>query len=156
MTRAKQIPADNQGIRGIWIEIQKTKKQAQKKAKKDAKEIFQLVMQEKAAPDALSGLVSQESLLELIYFTLDHRKAVTTSVNRRKSIDSRAKKAEKDRALVFEWCNKNPDVARKPYHHSLAKAAAATSIRQKTTIRELISVWRKITRKNKFFGLHAD
>ena len=147
MTRVKQLPADKQGIRGIWLEIQKTKKQAQKKAKKDAREIFQLVMQEKATPEALISLVSQASLLELIFFTLDHRKAVTTSVNRRKSIDARAKKAEIDRALVFEWCNKNPDVARKPYHLSVAKAAATTNVRQQTTVRTLISLWRKNNKK---------
>ena len=147
MTRVKQLPAGNQGILGILHEIQKAKRRAKRKAKKDGKEIFQLVTQEKATPEALINLVYQESLLELIFFTLDHRKAVTTYVNRRKSIDARAKKTEKDRDMVFDWCNKNPDVARKPYHHSVPKAAAATNIKQKTPVRKFISAWRKDNKK---------
>ena len=147
MTRTKQLPAGNQGILGILDEIQKAKRRVKRKAKKDGKEIFQLVMQEEATPEALNGLVYQESLIELIFFTLDHRKAVTTYVNRRKSIDARAKKAANDRAMVFDWCNKNPEVARKPSHHAVPKAAAATNIKQKTTVRKFISVWRKDNKK---------
>ena len=67
MTRFKQLPAGNQGIRGILHEIQKAKRRARRKAKKDGKEIFQLVTQEKATPEALINLVYRESLLELIF-----------------------------------------------------------------------------------------
>ena len=132
MTKVKALPAYNQGIRGIWLEMQKAKKEAHKKAKKDGKELFRLVTHGKSTPEALSNLVYQESLIELILFTLDHRKDVTTSVNRLKSIEARAKKAEKDRDLVFAWCNNNIDLARKPFHLSVTKAVAATKIKQHT------------------------
>jgi len=147
MIRTKQLPAGNQGILGIWHEIQKAKRRVKRKAKKDGKEIFQLAMQEEATPEALNGLVYQESLIELIFFTLDHRKAVTTYVNRQKSIDARATKTANDHDMVFDWCNKNPVEARKPYHHSVPKAAAAMNIKQKTTVRKFISVWRKDNNK---------
>ena len=147
MTKVKIPSANNQGIRGILLEIQKAKKRAQKKAKIDGKEIFRLVTQDKSTPGLLNSLVYQESLRELIFFTLDHRKDVTTSVNRLKSIAVRAKKAEKDRDLVFDWCNKNPGMALKPLRLSLEKAAAATGIRQQTTVRKYILLWRKDNKK---------
>ena len=147
MIKLKTSAENNQGIRGLLIELKRAKKQAQKKAIKDGEKIFQLVMQEKATSEALINLVYQESLLELIFFTLDHRKDVTTSINGRKSIEARSKKTEKDRDLVFNWCDKNTDLARQPFHTSVAKAVAATKIQQRTTVRNNISMWRKKHKK---------
>ena len=143
MIKLKTSAENNQGIRGLLIELKRAKKQAQKKAIKDGEKIFQLVMQEKATSEALINLVYQESLLELIFFTLDHRKDVTTSINGRKSIEARSKKTEKDRDLVFNWCDKNTDLALQPFHISVEQAAAATKIQQRTTVRNNISMWRK-------------
>ena len=147
MRKLKTPSEKNQGIRGLLLELKWAKKQAQKQAKKDGEKIFQLVMQEKAASETLTNLVYQESLLELIFFTLDHRKDVTTSINRLKSIEARSKKTEKDRDLIFNWCDKNTDLALQPFHISVEQAAAATKIQQRTTVRNNISMWRKKHKK---------
>ena len=126
---------ENQGIQGLSFELQK--------AKKDGEKLFHLILKEKAVPGAIQSLVYQESLRELIFFTIDHRKAVTVSVNRFKSNEERAKKKERDRELVFAWCNNNPDLAWLPLKKTKSQAAADTKIKQHTSIRDNISLWRK-------------
>ena len=139
MKTFKMSKTESQGIKGLLIELQK--------AKKDGEKLFNLILQGKAAPEAICNLVYQESLHELILFTLDHRKEITASFSRLKSIEVRAKKTESDLELVFAWCNNNPELARQPYHTSVKKAAAATNIQQHTSIRDNISLWRKEHKK---------
>ena len=84
MKGAKPPTTSGQGIKGLWLDMEKAKKQAQG----DAKKLFNLVIvEEKATPAALHGLVYQESLRELIFHTLDHRKEITTAVSSQKSIE---------------------------------------------------------------------
>lgn len=84
MKTVKKSKTESQGIKGLLIELQK--------AKKDGEKLFNLILQGRAAPEAICNLVYQESLQELILFTLDHRKEVTASVSRLKSIEVRTKK----------------------------------------------------------------
>jgi hypothetical protein len=91
MKKDKKSKTESQGIKGLWIELQK--------AKKDGEKLFNLILQGKAAPEAIHNLVYQESLQELILFTLDHRKEVTASVSRLKSIEVRAKKQKE----ILNW-----------------------------------------------------
>jgi hypothetical protein len=135
MKTVKKSKTESQGIKGLLLELQK--------AKKDGEKLFNLILQEKATPEAIHNLVYQKSLQELILFTLDHRKEVTASVSRLKSIEVRAEKKERDLELVFAWCNNNPELARQPYHTSVKKAAASTKIQQQTTVRNNISLWRE-------------
>ena len=135
MKTVKKSKTESQGIKGLWIELQK--------AKKDGEKLFNMILQGKATPEAIHNLVYQKSLQELILFTLDHRKEVTASVSRLKSIEVRAEKKERDLELVFAWCNNNPELARQPYHTSVKKAAASTKIQQQTTVRNNISLWRQ-------------
>ena len=142
MKGAKPPTTSGQGIKGLWLDMERAKKQA--KAEADGKKLFRLVMEEEATPEALNGLIYQASLLELIFHTLDHRKEITTAVSSQKSIDSRALKALRDGSLVFDWCNQNTKAAAaEPYKTLLSKVAAATNIKQLTTVRGLVSLWRK-------------
>ena len=141
MKEAKPPPTISQGIKGLWLDMERAKKQAEAKA--DGKKLFRLVMEEEATPDALNGLIYQASLFELILHTLDHRKEITTGASRQKSIDTKAKKTVRDQVLVFDWCNKNVAQVTKPYKILVPTVAAATNIKQLTTVRALIALWRK-------------
>lgn len=141
MKEAKPPPTSGQGIEGLWLDMERVTKQA--KAEADGKKLFRLVMEEEATPEALSGLIYQESLRELIFHTLDHRKEITTAVSRQKSIDTRAQKTVRDQALVFDWCNKNFAQATELYKVLVPKVADATNIKQLTTVRRFVSLWRK-------------
>jgi hypothetical protein len=135
MKTVKKSKPKSQGIKSLWLELQR--------AREDGEKLFHLILQEKAAPEAIHRLVYQESLRELILFTLDHRKDVTTSYSRIKSNEARAKKTDSDLDLVFMWCNDHPELARLPFHTSVKKAVADTKIQQHTTVRNNISLWRK-------------
>jgi hypothetical protein len=135
MKTVEESKPESQGIKRLWLELQQ--------ARKDGKKLFKLILQEKATPEAIHRLASQASLSELILFTLDHRKDVTTSFSRVKSNEARAKKTKNDLDLVFRWCNDNPELARLPFHTSVKKAVVATKIQQHTTVRNNISLWRK-------------
>ena len=139
MKEAKPPPTSSQGIRGLWLDMERAKKQAEA----DGKKLFRLVMEEEATPEALNGLIDQASLLELIFHTLDHRKEITTAVSRQKSIDTKANKTVRDQALVFDWCNKNVEQVTEKYTVLVPKVAAATNIRARTTVRRFVSLWRK-------------
>ena len=139
MKGAKPPTTSDQGIKGLLLDMERAKKQAEA----DGKKLFRLVMEEEATPEALNGLIYQASLLELIFHTLDHRKEITTAVSRQKSIDTRAQKTVRDQALVFDWCNKNVAQATELYKVLVPKVAAATNIKQLTTVRGFVSLWRK-------------
>jgi len=140
MKEAKPPPTSSQGIKGLWLDMQRAKKQAEA----DGKKLFRLVSEEEATPAALDGLVYQESLLELIFYTFDHRKEITTWASSQKSINSRALKTHRDEGLVVDWCNQNTqEAAQEPYKTLIPKVAAATNIRARTTVRGFVSLWRK-------------
>ena len=140
MKGAKPPPTSDQGIKGLWLDIERAKKQAEA----DGEKLFRLVMEEQATPDALNGLIYQASLLELIFYAFDHQKAITTGASSQKSINSRALKAHRDEGFVVDWCNQNTRVAaEEPYRTLIPKVAAATNIRARTTVRRFVSLWRK-------------
>jgi len=140
MKEAKPPPTSDQGIKGLWLDMERAKKQAEA----DGKKLFRLVSEEEATPAALDGLVYQESLLELIFYTLDHRKEITTAASSQKSLNSKALKTHRDEGLVVDWCNQNTqEAAQEPYKTLIPKVAAATNIRARTTVRGFVSLWRK-------------
>lgn len=53
MNTVKKSKTESQGIKGLLIELQK--------AKKDGKKLFNLILQGKAAPEAICNLIYQES-----------------------------------------------------------------------------------------------
>ena len=141
MKGAKPPPTSDQGIKGLWLDIERAKKQAEA----DGEKLFRLVTeQEVTPPEAFNGLIYQASLLELIFYTLDHRKEITTGASSQKSINSRALKSQRDEGFVVDWCNQNNrKAAEEPYRTLIPKVAAATNIRARTTVRGFVSLWRK-------------
>ena len=140
MKGAKPPMTSSQGIKGLWLDMERAKKQAEA----DGKKLFRLVMEEEATPEALNGLIYQASLLELMFYTFDHGKAITTGASSQKSINSKALKTHRDEGLVVDWCNQNTqEAAEEPYRTLLPKVAAATNIRARTTVRRFVSLWRK-------------
>ena len=115
----------------------------QQKSVADGKKIFDLVMQELADAQTLSEVVYQESLSQLIFYVLDHRKEVTSRVNQDKSAKQRAAAAAVDKAQVFGWCDANPESAWLKHTSSVEKAMASTKIKAYTSVRDYISEWRK-------------
>jgi hypothetical protein len=109
----------------------------------DGKKIFDLVTQEAADANSLKGIVYQESLLQLIFYVLDHRKEVTSRVNQDKSAKQRTVAATAAQAQVIDWCNVNPESARLPYKNSVDLAMKDTKISASTSVRNYISEWRK-------------
>ena len=141
MKGAKPPPTSDQGIKGLWLDIERAKKQAEA----DGEKLFRLVTeQEVTPPEAFNGLIYQASLLELIFYTLDHRKEITTGASSQKSINSKALKSQRDEGFVVDWCNQNTrEAAKEPYRTLIPKVAAATNIRARTTVRGFVSLWRK-------------
>jgi hypothetical protein len=114
----------------------------------NGKRIFDLVMQGKADPNSLAGIVYQESLLQLIFYVSDYRTKIKSGANRDKSAMQRSSAASAERNRVFGWCDANPEYALLPYKTSVPKAVDATSIAASTSVRDAISDWRK-SRKSK-------
>ncbi len=141
MKGAKPPPTSGQGIKGLWLDIERAKKQAEA----DGEKLFRLVTeQEVTPPEAFNGLIYQASLRELIFYTLDHRKEITTGASSQKSLNSRALKTHRDEGLVVDWCDQNTrKAAEEPYRTLIPKVAAATNIRARTTVRRFVSLWRK-------------
>ncbi len=141
MKEAKPPPTSDQGIKGLWLDIERAKKQAEA----DGEKLFRLVTeQEVTPPEAFNGLIYQASLRELIFYTLDHRKEITTGASSQKSLNSKALKTHRDEGLVVDWCNQNTrEAAKEPYRTLIPKVAATTNIKQLTTVRDLIALWRK-------------
>ena len=73
----------------------------------DGKQIFDLVMQEKADANALAGIVYQESLLQLILYVVDHGKAVTSAIRGRAGNEQRKEKQTRRRAILNIWFETN-------------------------------------------------
>ena len=115
----------------------------QQKAVADGKEIFDLVVKEKADSRALTALVYQESLLQLILYVLDHRKEITSRINQEKSAKQRTSAASADKAKIFVWCDAKPDSAWRPLKSAIDDAMAATNISASTSVRDYIREWRK-------------
>ena len=141
MKGAKPPPTSDQGIKGLWLDIERAKKQAEA----DGEKLFRLVTeQEVTPPEAFNGLIYQASLRELMFYTLDHRKEITTGASSQKSINSRALKSQRDEGFVVDWCNQNTrEAAKEPYRTLIPKVAAATNIKARTTVRRFVSLWRK-------------
>ena len=141
MKGAKPPPTSDQGIKGLWLDIERAKKQAEA----DGEKLFRLVTeQEVTPPEAFTGLIYQASLRELMFYTLDHRKEITTGASSQKSINSKALKSQRDEGFVVDWCNQNTQkAAEEPYRTLIPKVAAATNIRARTTVRRFVSLWRK-------------
>ncbi len=84
MKGAKPPTTSGQGIKGLWLDMEKAKKQAEA----DGEKLFRLVTeQEVTSSEAFNGLIYRASLLELIFYTVDHRKEITTAVSSQKSIE---------------------------------------------------------------------
>lgn len=115
----------------------------QQKSVADGKKIFDLVRQDLADAQTLSNIVYQESLLQLIFYALDHRTEVTSRVNQDKSAKQRTAAVAADKEKVIEWCNTNPEIARLKYKSSVEIAMASTKITASTSVRDYISEWRK-------------
>ena len=141
MKEAKPPPTSSQGIKGLWLHMERAKQQAEA----DGEKLFRLVTeQEVTPPEAFNGLIYQASLRELMFYTLDHRKEITTGASSQKSINSRALKSQRDEGLVVDWCDQNTRKAdEEPYRTLIPKVAAATNIRARTTVRRFVSLWRK-------------
>lgn len=118
------------------------------KAKSDGLKLFNLVTDDRATASALAGLIYQESLLELMLYTIDHRNAITARVSQRKSAESKLAKKEVKRLKVFAWCDANPVIAWQKYPKSVPLASEATSLAP-STVEEFISEWRDL-HPNKF------
>ena len=59
MKEAKPPPTSSQGIKGLWLDMERAKKQAEA----DGKKLFRLVTeQEVTPPEAFNGLIYQASL----------------------------------------------------------------------------------------------
>ena len=141
MKGAKPPPTSDQGIKGLWLDIERAKKQAEA----DGEKLFRLVTeQEVTPPEAFNGLIYQASLRELMFYTLDNRKEITTGASSQKSINSKALKSQRDEGFVVDWCNQNTrEAAKEPYRTLIPKVAAATNIKARTTVRRFVSLWRK-------------
>ena len=120
----------------------------QQKAVADGKKIFDLVVLETVDSRALTGLVYQESLLQLILYVLDHRKEVTSRINQDKSAKQRTAAAYADNSKVIDWCDTNPEIAWMPLKSAIDDAMAATSISASTSVRDYIRAWRKSNPKS--------
>jgi len=116
----------------------------------DGQRIFDLVMQEKANSKSLKGIVYQESLLQLILYTLDHRTVVTSRANQDKSAKQRTAAAVAEGQKIYEWCDANFERAWLPYKSSVSLAMAEANIVASTSVRGYISSWRKTHPKSKF------
>jgi hypothetical protein len=138
------ISQNGLGLLGLLEQIQAQKS----KHRQDGKRIFDLVMEEGADAQALEGVVYQESLLQLIFYVLDHRKLVTSRVNQGKSAEQRTAAASADRAKVSDWCDANPEIAWMPLKSAIDEAMAATSISASTSVRDYIRAWRKSNPKS--------
>ena len=119
----------------------------QQKSVADGKKLFDLVMQEQADGQALSGVVYQESLLQLIFYVLDHRKLVTSRVSQIKSAEQRTAASQAEKQKVLKWCDANPETARLAYKSAVPLAMEQTKITASTSVRDYISVWRKVQSK---------
>jgi len=134
----KNLQAESVEIAGLpWLY------QRHQKHMSDGQRIFDLVMQERANSRTLEGIVYQESLLQLILYTLDHRTVVTSRANQDKSAKQRTAVAGAERQKIYEWCDANMERAWLPYKSSVSLAMVETGVLTNTSVRGYISAWRK-------------
>jgi hypothetical protein len=134
----KNAQAESVEIAGLpWLY------QRHQKHMSDGQRIFDLVMQERANSRTLEGIVYQESLLQLILYTLDHRTVVTSRANQDKSAKQRTAVAGAERQKIYEWCDANMERAWLPYKSSVSLAMVETGVLANTSVRGYISAWRK-------------
>ena len=134
----KNLQAESVEIAGLpWLY------QRHQKHMSDGRRIFDLVMQERANSRTLEGIVYQESLLQLILYTLDHRTVVTSRANQDKSAKQRTAVAVAERQKIYEWCDANIERAWLPYKSSVSLAMVETGVLANTSVRGYISTWRK-------------
>jgi hypothetical protein len=134
----KNLQAESAEIAGLpWLY------QRHQKHMSDGQRIFDLVMQERANSRTLEGIVYQESLLQLILYTLDHRTVVTSRANQDKSAKQRTAVAVAERQKIYEWCDANMERAWLPYKSSVSLAMVETGVLANTSVRGYISAWRK-------------
>jgi len=134
----KNLQAESVEIAGLpWLY------QRHQKHMSDGQRIFDLVMQERANSRTLQGIVYQESLLQLILYTLDHRTVVTSRANQDKSAKQRTAVAVAERQKIYEWCDANMERAWLPYKSSVSLAMVETGVLANTSVRGYVSAWRK-------------
>jgi hypothetical protein len=92
-------PPEILGLAGLY--------EAHQKNVANGKRIFDLVMQEKADARALAGIVDQESLLQLIFYVIDHGKAVTSAIRGQAGNEQRKEKQTRRQAILNPWFEKN-------------------------------------------------
>ena len=141
MNKTQAFGLSSAGIAGLLEAIEQ-----EKGAIRDGELIFWLTISGEANEANLSGLVSQDSLAQLIFFTLEHRAKITAAFNTQKSADLRAERKASNEKLVLGWCDVNPQKARLPYRQVVAEAAAEIGISASTSVRQGIALWRKRNR----------
>ena len=99
MNNKKRKQAMISGLAGLYA--------FQQESKADGKKIFDLVMQEEATAQALKTVVYQESLLQLIFYVIDHGKAVTSAIRGRAGNEQRKEKQTRRQAILNPWFEKN-------------------------------------------------
>ncbi len=99
MNDKKMKPPKISGLAGLYEVYQREVS--------DGKQIFDLVTQEKADARALAGIVYQESLLQLIFYVIDHGKAVTSAIRGRVGNEKRKEKQTRRQAILNLWFEKN-------------------------------------------------
>jgi len=143
MDKAQAFGLSSAGIAGLFEAIEQEK---EREAIRDGELIFWLTISGEANEAKLSGLVSQDSLTQLILFTLEHRAKITAAFNTQKSADLRAERKASNEKLVLGWCDANPQKARLKYEHIVAEAAEELGITASTSVRQGIALWRKRNR----------
>jgi hypothetical protein len=141
MNKAQAFGLSSAGIAGLLEAIEK-EKERDKEAVQDGELIFWLTISGEANEANLSGLVSPDSLAQLIFFTLEHRIKITSAVNREKSAKLRSEAASAKKKKVIDWCNANPECAQRALKISVPSAMEATGISASSTVRDHISEWR--------------
>ena len=127
------------GIGGLLQAMER----AEKEAIRDGEIIFWLTTSGEATQANLNGLVRQDSLAQLILFTLDHRTKITAAFQNERSANLRAKRRFSNEKLVLAWCDAIPQRARLPYKFVVPVAASKLGISAHTSVREGIALWRK-------------
>lgn len=110
----------------------------------DGKKIFELVMQEEADANALVGIVYQESLLQLIFYVIDHGKTVTSAIRGRAGNEQRKEKQTQRQATLSTWFEKNVNKvkpqSRKWLYDKFAREQHSFVVGERTFCADLV-VW---------------
>ena len=108
------------------------------------KELFDLVMQDRATPDVLSRTaINQAALFGLMLLAMDHQTEVMVRVSQLRSANQKSTRALTEREQVFDWCTGNSESAWRSLVYAVPKAMAATGLNANTSVRDAIRAWRK-------------